>query len=55
MFKVYLNDKLMGSFKIDMDAALLATNLTVSGTLNDNIEVYGPKSDYIHFIEGNKK
>lgn len=47
MFKVYKNNKLIGTFDKDIDAACCACNNM--GSIDDKIEVYGPKSDFIHF------
>ena len=52
MFKVYLNNKLIGTFEKDIDAAICACNNQKERT--DKVDVYGPKSDFIHFKLGER-
>ena len=52
MFKVYEDNKLIGTFEQDIDAAIFATNKTVKVPLGVQIEVWGPKTNFIHFNIG---
>lgn len=47
MYKVYKDGVLIGTFDNDTGAAICACNH--KRDREDKIEVYGPKSDFIHF------
>ena len=55
MFKVYLDNKLIGEFKCSYEAAIFAQNKDMYLPIGVNTEVWGPKTDFIHFNVGQKK
>ena len=54
MFKVYVKEDLVYTTNCPFEAAIKAGNISMYLPIGENAEVYGPKTDFIHFNVGNK-
>ena len=54
MFKVYVKEDLVYTTDCPFEAAIKAGNISMYLPIGENAEVYGPKTDFIHFNIGDK-